>query len=331
MTTVSVCISNHNYARYVAAALDSVIGQEGVDVEIVVVDDGSTDESLDVLAAYRSQAKIIAQPNGGQASAMNSGFSATGGELVVFLDADDVLLPGALRAFVDAFAEDPSSVKVASRLRVIDGEGRFTGTTRPPATWQLPRGDLRTLALHRRSYVWPASSGNCYRRSALAHCMPIPTEDFRIEADLYLATFIVLEGPISALDEPVVGYRVHGSNNFAGHQVDGAFLRRKMERIERLHRLVVERSPASARPPSRVESLIDPAYLAYRLGSLVIEPDLHPHPGDRRPLLALRAAKAAATHPGHPVRSRVRRSVWAVLVGVAPRRIARRLLGMRFR
>ena len=329
MTSISVCITNFNYAEYLPAAVDSVLTQAVDDLDVVVVDDGSTDDSLAVLERYGADVLVIAKPNGGQASAMNAGLAAAIGDLVLFLDADDVLLPGALAAFVEGFEARPDAVKVASPLRVVDGSGAPTGAVRPPAHWSLPVGDLRDLALRRRSYLWPACSGNCYRRSALERCMPIPEEEFRIEADLYLATLIVLEGPISALDAPVVGYRVHGSNNFNGHAADAPFLHLKLQRIEELHRIVRERGSA-ATVPEDPAALRDPAYLAYRLGSLVMEPDTHPHPEDRRWRLGARCAWASATHPGHPLRSRARRTAWAVVVGLGPGPMARRAVGTRF-
>jgi glycosyltransferase involved in cell wall biosynthesis len=329
VTSVSVCVTNYNYERYLAEALDSVLAQSVEGVQVVVVDDGSTDDSLAVLEPYVSAVVLLAKPNGGQASAMNAGFAAATGDLVLFLDADDVLLPGALAAFVASFDAQPDVVKVASPLTVIDDTGELTGEIRPPAHWELPRGDLRSLALRRRSYVWPASSGNCYRRSALERCMPILEEDFRIEADLYLASLIVLQGPISALDTPVVGYRVHGSNNYAGRAADASFLHQKMQRIEDLHRIVRERTPGSVIPEDPA-ALADPSYLAYRLGSLVLDPATHPHSDDRRWKLGVRCAWASATHPGHPLRSRVRRTAWATGVGLMPARFARGVVGSRF-
>ena len=73
---VSICIVNHNYGRFLAAAIDSALAQTWPDVEVVVVDDGSTDDSDEVIASYDGRVVAVHQANGGQGSAFNSGFAA---------------------------------------------------------------------------------------------------------------------------------------------------------------------------------------------------------------------------------------------------------------
>src|SRR5438045_4325502 len=90
---VSVVIPNYNYARYVGDAVDSVLGQTYADLEVIVVDDGSTDASRDVLLSYGDSVKTISQQNQGVSAARNNGVAASRGEFVAFLDADDLWLP----------------------------------------------------------------------------------------------------------------------------------------------------------------------------------------------------------------------------------------------
>lgn len=95
-TTVSVVIPAYNAAAWIAETLDSVLAQQCADLEVIVVDDGSTDETAAVVACY-PQVRYLCKPNGGQASARNAGIRAACGEYIAFVDADDLWLPEKLR------------------------------------------------------------------------------------------------------------------------------------------------------------------------------------------------------------------------------------------
>ena len=88
---VSIIINNYNYARFLRAAIDSALGQSYASIEVLVVDDGSTDQSRAIIDSYGDRVKSILKKNGGQASALNAGFAQCQGDIVIFLDADDVL------------------------------------------------------------------------------------------------------------------------------------------------------------------------------------------------------------------------------------------------
>src|SRR5688572_3590972 len=90
---VSIVINNYNYGRFLAASIDSALGQTYPRTETIVVDDGSTDDSREVIQRYAGRVRAILKANGGQASAVNTGFAACQGEVVIFLDSDDMLLP----------------------------------------------------------------------------------------------------------------------------------------------------------------------------------------------------------------------------------------------
>src|SRR5205085_8851297 len=92
---VSIVVTNYNYARYLERAVDSALRQTYRPLEVIVVDDGSTDESRTVIAGYGDRVRPVLRSNGGNAAAYNSGFAASRGDILLFLDADDALYPQA--------------------------------------------------------------------------------------------------------------------------------------------------------------------------------------------------------------------------------------------
>src|ERR1043166_191328 len=112
----SVVINNHNYGRYLRDAIESALAQTHPEVEVIVVDDGSTDDSRDVIASYGDRVQAINKANGGQASALNVGVAAAHGEVLFFLDSDDMLRPDIVRQVVAGFEADPRLAWAMFRL-----------------------------------------------------------------------------------------------------------------------------------------------------------------------------------------------------------------------
>jgi len=215
----SVVITCFNYERWVGDAIGSALAQTHRPLEVIVVDDGSTDGSREVIESYGDAVRAVFKENGGSTSALNAGFAAAQGDLVCFLDADDALDSGAI-AQAAAALSDPEVVKVHWPLREVDADGRPTGDIRPRSP--LAQGDLRgtVVADGPESFTWVATSGNAYRRSLLERLMPAPEHgDERGRAahtDAYLATLTPLFGRTARLDGPHGSYRVHGANHTEG-------------------------------------------------------------------------------------------------------------------
>lgn len=204
---VSIVVLNYNYERYVELAIQSALAQTHDDVEVIVVDDGSTDGSRAVIERFRHRVRAVFKENAGQASAYNAGFELVTGDIVLFLDADDTLDPDACAEVVRAFA--PPVVKVHFKLRVVDGEGRATGAIVPR---ELVSGDVyRTFLKRGQLYPSPPASGNAFLVRALRRIMPLPLDP----RDYFGADFFTIHG-ITALGEvrtvgstPLGSYRVH--------------------------------------------------------------------------------------------------------------------------
>ena len=137
---------------------------------MTVVDDGSSDGSQQLLDKYGERVDVVLKENGGQASALNAGFERCRGDVVMFLDADDTLDPGAAAAVAATFAAAPDVVKVQFRTAVIDAEGRPTGAIKPAAHLPMPNGDV--AGRRARLPLRPGLDGD--QRQRLPHQRPAP-------------------------------------------------------------------------------------------------------------------------------------------------------------
>jgi len=210
----SVIVDNYNYARYLPQAIESALAQTYPRTEVIVVDDGSTDGSREIIAGYGDRIRPVLKANGGQASAFNAGFTASRGDVLVFLDADDMLSPTAVQEAVRCF-EEPGVVKVHWPLRELDWSGSETGRLVPEG--DLPEGDLRELVVQEgpASHLNPPTSGNAWSRNVLERILPVPEAEYRIWADVYLLELAPLFGRIRQVSHPQGWYRVHGENRYA--------------------------------------------------------------------------------------------------------------------
>jgi len=209
----SVVVNNYNYGRFLAKSIESALGQTYPNTEVLVVDDGSTDDSREVIAGYSGRIIPVLKENGGQASALNAGVRASRGEVVLFLDADDLLLPTAVEKAVEAFREGDVA-KVHWPLWALNEGGDRTGQLIPGHP--LSEGDLRetVLRLGPESNEWPPTTGNACARSFLEDVYPIPEQEYRLCADAYLFTLAPAYGRIRTLPDPQGCYRIHGLNQY---------------------------------------------------------------------------------------------------------------------
>lgn len=327
LTLVTICILNYNYGRFLDDAIGSALRQTHPQVEVVVVDDGSTDDSRARIAAYGGSVVPVHKANGGQGSAANAGFAVARGEVVIFLDADDVLLPHVAERVAAAFVAEPSLSKVQYRMAVTDGAGVPTGVLLPRADGMMPNGDLSSHLAKYRSWTWQPTSGNAFAASALRLVLPIPEERYPTYCDAYLNELVPYLGPVRSLDEVCAHYRHHGSNDFVGMGLDLRWLRNKIDLVLLGHAAARRLTVAVGRPgpPADPTAQRDVAFLAYRLASLKLDPAGHPVAGDSALGVAARGAWSSLTYPHLPRPQRLKRAAWFAAVGPAPARLAKRI------
>lgn len=323
---VTVAITNYNYGRFLADAVESALGQTYPEVEVVVVDDGSTDDSRDVIASYGERIIAVLQENAGQGAAYNAAWRQSRGDVVFFLDADDVLKPDAAARAVAVLDQDPATAKVQFRMELVDAARRPIGVT--PAPGVLSDGDLREHALRFRNYAWPPNSANAYARFALEQVMPLPADEYRQCPDAFMAETTVLCGPVRSLDDIGVEYRMHGGNEFVGTPVTREWLHAKIRRTVVSHghvRVLAERLGLDA-PDADAGKLLDVAFAGFRLASLKLDPQSHPLPSDRVWRVGVHGVRSALAHPRLRSSEKLKRTAWFCALAPAPRPLARRLL-----
>lgn len=204
---VSIVICNYNYGRYIRCAIESALAQTYENTEVIVVDDGSTDSSWSEIDEFvlQGSVKAIYQENEGQYAAYNAGFAASSGDVVLFLDADDIYLPEAVGTVVAAM--DASTAKVHFRLSFVgpDGESREGRTPR-----ELACGAVGNLLMAKGLlYSSAPGSGNAYARKAIEDLFPLPVGDDKYGADFFTIYGSSLKGTVIAVDSVLGRYRLH--------------------------------------------------------------------------------------------------------------------------
>lgn len=211
---ISVIIPAYNCAKYLPEAIDSVLAQDYPRVELIVIDDGSSDDTPRVLAAYHDRLTSQRQANGGIASARNAGYRLASGDFIAFLDADDVFTPGRLRTQMAAFDADPALDCVQGFME------QFISPELPP---EFGAG-IRGKAVGVRAA--PLASTTLIRRDAYRRVGPW-NEALNIGVDMDWHSRLQESGiHYRLLQQVLLRRRIHGSNTN---------LRFAHEQSERLH------------------------------------------------------------------------------------------------
>jgi glycosyltransferase involved in cell wall biosynthesis len=324
---VDVIVNNYNYGEYVGEAIASAVRQTYPNVRVIVVDDGSTDGSRGAIELYENDVVAIFKPNGGQASAFNAGIERSEGDIAIFLDADDVLLPETCAKVVGVFQADSSVARVQYPMEVIDTDGRRTNVMKPPLDVRLPSGDLRRQALAFPFDVpWMATSGNAFATETLRRIFPVPESEYRILADWYVVHLTTLLGKVASLEGVGAYRRVHSRNlhELAQPALDLAHLRQVIVAAAHTRRYL----EALAR---ELESIDDNAHITSfsdignRMISLRLAPSGHPISTDRRYGLTADGIRSALRRFDVSPPMRLLLGLWLVAEAVAPRFLAVRL------
>lgn len=324
---LSVIIKNYNYARFLPDAIRSALEQTYENVEVIVVDDGSSDGSREIIEAFGNRVRAIFQPNQGETTVINCGFAASHGDAVIFLDADDKLWPSVAEEIAAVWRSELAKVQYG--LEIIDAAGESVGVVEPLYPRAYSQEKLRRDFVATNTYSWPPSSGNAFSRSLLLQLLPLSTRQFSFAADGVLSTVAPLYGEVHTLAKPLGCYRIHGSNmwaldRFVPSRFD-QYLAQRHKEIEFLRARAAERGIALSANDPLDHSL---PFLCYRLAQAKLKPDRTP--GTPGPFgLCLRAVRYLRSLELSRRRLALELA-WFIAVGASPRVLARRLIELRF-
>ena len=317
---VSIIINNYNYDRFLAEAIDSALNQTYKGVEVIVVDDGSTDNSRQIIAEYGDRIIPILQPNGKQAAAFNSGFARSKGEIIIFLDSDDFLYPQAVAKIVEVW--QPKLAKVHYRLDVVDGVGESLGYSAPQGTAPLSCGKVWQTLLEVGGYTSTPTSGNALNRRALRELFPIP-DKYKLTADDYLSFQVPFYGEVAAIEEPLGVYRVHDSNQWALATVTGDRFKRFVHHdLENFALLTKKAREMGYEIPADLEQR-SIGRLWSRIISLRLNAQTHPVRSDRSLKLIYQGIRSLWKYSNFNLPKRIFYSLWFVWVGLMPLPLAK--------
>ena len=213
MPRVSIVVPSYNYAAYLGECMRSVLEQRFTDLELVVVDDGSTDGSREVVESFLGDPRVVLvahERNQGHIRAVNDGFRRATGEYVAHIGADDFWHPELLARTVPLLDAHPRVGLAHTNYRMVDGDGRVTserGTNVPYADGF--RGDALPHLLF-ENYIPPVAA--VFRREALAWVGGEFSEAIPFSEDWRLWLAIARRREVAYVDAPLATYRVHGRN-----------------------------------------------------------------------------------------------------------------------
>lgn len=204
---VSVIIPNYNYGHYLREAIDSVLAQSYPEIEAVVVDDGSIDNSREIIETYGDGIKTIFQQNQGVSAARNNGFEQSSGEFIAFLDADDIWFPAKIEKQIELFAADEGVGLVHTGVVDVDSHGdRLHERTDGMNGWVAEK-----LLEFERAVILGGGSGMMVTKKAFEQ---VGGFDLRLStsADWDFSYQVCSRFKVGFVPDILLKYRVHGSN-----------------------------------------------------------------------------------------------------------------------
>ncbi len=315
---ISIVITNYNFGRYIGDAIQSALDLRWPDKEIIVCDDGSTDNSRDVIEGFGSRIKRLYKANGGQPSAANAAFPLTTGDIIFFLDSDDMLLPEAAEVVIKAW--DANTVKVQFPSIVIDQAGADTGKLWPNFRYGYQPELIKAELIRTARYPTSSTSGNAFARRFLEELFPVPEnlEGF----DSFLCMTAPLYGDVKTITRPLGKFRIHGANSWSQltWQPDKLFfyLDQEIRRDAFVHewaaKLGVAISPNSLRTNFY--------HLMHRIACKRVFPRTYRFPEESVGPLIKDGIRAVLIDPFVNRKTKLIVTIWFLVVGLSSRRVA---------
>jgi glycosyltransferase involved in cell wall biosynthesis len=326
----SVVIVNYNYARFLKQAIESALAQTYANTEVIVIDDGSTDNSAEVIRSYGELIIPVFKNNAGQSSCYSRGLAVSTGDLVLYLDSDDFLHPDCLSEVMGNWKE--GCVKAHFYLEVVDESGVPMDAIVPSGRLSTGKDPLKMMRLF-GAYCSPPASGNIYSRDFLSKILPIENDStFRrfdevaFGADslpIFAAPFF---GTVVAIPRILGSYRRHAN---ASGAVASTFQKEtSLKTLEREHQkdLVRDRAWRFAVRQPQVSKLVEPSRLKRRMCYLRLS-GRGLDPVDNRLNLSAKGVVSSFAWDGYSWIQKIAVSGWFFGMAILPFNMAENLIG----
>jgi glycosyltransferase involved in cell wall biosynthesis len=254
---ITVLIDTYNHERFIEEALVSVVEQDfsPADMEIFVVDDGSTDRTPEIVRKFAPRVRLIRKKNGGQASAFNAGIPEAQGEIVAFLDGDDWWARNKLSRVAEAMSADSELGIVGHGIVILHRDGsEQLETLRESLRFQANTLDGARLFRVRGSLL--GTSRMTIRAGLLRRIGPVP-EALAVEADEYLFTLASVLAPAQILPDALTFYRLHDANAFLLSGNDPAKVRTKQAALAALADVLEKHLRTHGTTEKAIRALVD--------------------------------------------------------------------------
>ena len=211
---VSILINNYNYGHFIEESIKSVLNQSYNNCEVIVVDDGSTDNSREIIQKYSDQIISLFQENQGQASAFNAGFNISSGDIILFLDSDDFFYSDKLKTIINIFKKYPDASWLFHELEYVNKYGEVLATDNSSNIKNEQLVDFRSVFRNggRLTYKAPATSGISFKRYVLEQILPMSQYHGVSIHDVYLKTAAMILSPGIHSPQKLATQRIHGKN-----------------------------------------------------------------------------------------------------------------------
>jgi glycosyltransferase involved in cell wall biosynthesis len=313
---LSVIIPYHNYRDFVGGAIQSALAVDWPDKEVIVVDDASTDDSRSIIEGFGARVAAYFRPKSHQLGTHMFGFEQSVGDVIIFLNADDLLEPEVMQEVAKVWY--PGVSKVQYRMNLINSTGAQLGTAIPQFP---PRDDpvkLRRAYQRTMAYTTPPGSGSLYSRSLVRKAFSMATSTMRWSDDVLL-TLAPLLGDVLTIRKPLVRFRIHSANNTAlAQSLDpgkiSSQIKQDVEKVRVLLKVTRELRLPVPHDPLRYNL----NHLQYRLASYLAEASAHPFPEDTMPALGYRLVASASMSSQMHLRDRMLLVAWTFACLLAP-------------
>jgi glycosyltransferase involved in cell wall biosynthesis len=323
----TIVIINHNYAEFLDAAIGSALAQTVPSTQVIVVDDGSTDNSRDIIERYGERIVPVLIPAGGHVSAVNAGYAAATGDICIFLDGDDILYPRCIETVGNSWQS--GDVKLQYRLDTIDRRGVDQKMPFPHFPTDLDPSEVCRLSFNYGVYPWTVSSGNAFSRDLLDALVPIDSATIYRSPDGYINKMAPLFGPVRSIDAVLGAYRVHGANAWAQDagtfRIEPVLRWLRFERV--LHGKFQEEAARRGIPVRTSDDIWTLQQLEYQLLARRFAPAPRPGRDHSVPRLFWIGVCTAADAPNTTLAGRAIWMMWLFVMAYMPGSVVRAIFG----